>query len=96
MRNYEGMFIIDPDLQSDASKGVVTQIQEMVSKNGGRVDSLQDWGKKRLAYPINKKNDGQYVLMNFQLESKDTHKMEQALKLNENIVRYMIINKDDK
>ena len=65
MRNYEGLFIIDADLQTDASKGVITQIQEMVSKNGGRVESMQDWGKKRMAYKINKKQDGQYVLLNF-------------------------------
>ena len=96
MRNYEGLFIIDADLQTDASKGVVAQIQEMVSKNGGRVESMQDWGKKRMAYKINKKQDGQYVLLNFQLDSNQTKKMEQALKLNDNIVRYLIINKDDK
>ena len=96
MRNYEVLFIIDADLQSDASKGVVAQIQEMVSKNGGRVESMQDWGKKRMAYKINKKQDGQYVLLNFQVDSNQTKKIEQALKLNDNIIRYLLINKDEK
>ena len=58
MRNYEGVFIIDPDISADASKGVVSQLQEMVTKNGGRIDGLQEWGKKRLAYMIKKRREG--------------------------------------
>ena len=96
MGNYEGIFIVDPDIQAEASKGVVTQLQELVSKNGGRVDGVQDWGKKRLAYPIKKKQEGQYVLLNFQMDSKLAKKIEQNLKLNDNLLRYMIINKDEK
>ena len=96
MRNYEGVFILNPDLTPDASKGVVTQVQELVSKNGGRVDGLQEWGKRRLAYKINKKHEGNYVLMNFQLDSKQTKKLEQALRLNDQVIRYLLVNKDEK
>ena len=96
MRNYEGVFIINPDMSTDASKGVVTQIQEVVSKNGGRVDGLQEWGKKRLAYKINKKQEGNYVLMNFQLNSASTKKLEQALRLNDQLLRYLLVNKDER
>ena len=94
MRNYEGVFIINPDLSNEASKGVVTQLQELVSKNGGRVDGLQEWGKKRLAYKINKKQDGNYVLLNFQLDTKQTKKLEQALRLNDQLLRFLLVNKD--
>lgn len=94
MNNYEGVFIVDPDLTADASKGVVTQIQELIQKNGGRVDGLQDWGKKRLAYKINKKQEGSYVLFNFQLDPKLARKLEQSLRLNDQIIRYLIVNKD--
>ncbi len=94
MRNYEGVFIISPDLSQEASKGVVTQIQELVSKNGGRVDGIQEWGRKRLAYKINRKHEGQYVLFNFQLDSSQTKKLEQALKLNDNLLRFLIVNKE--
>ncbi len=96
MRNYEGVFIINPDLSSDASKGVVTQVQELVSKNGGRVDGLQEWGKRRLAYKINKKYEGNYVLMNFQMDTHQTKKLEQALRLNDHVIRYLLVNKDEK
>ena len=95
MVNYEGVFILDPDLPADVSKAAVTQIQELVTKNGGRIDGLQEWGKKRLAYKINKKQDGVYVILNFQLESLSTKKLDQLLRLNDNILRFLLVNKDD-
>ena len=94
MRNYEGVFILNPDLTPDASKGVVTQVQELVSKNGGRVDGLQEWGKRRLAYKINKKQDGHYLLVNFQMDPTHTKKFELALRLNDQVIRYLLVNKD--
>lgn len=96
MNNYEGIFIVNPDLAPEASKGVVAQIQEMVSKNGGRVDGLQDWGRKKLTYKIQKKSEGHYVLLNFQLDGPATKKLEQAIRLNDNVMRYLIINKEEK
>ena len=95
MRNYEGIFIINPDLAGDVAKGVVTQVQEMVTKNGGRVDGLQEWGKRRLAYKIHKKQEGSYLLVNFQLDSKQTKRFEQAIRLNDNVMRYLLVNKDE-
>lgn len=96
MRNYEGVFIINPDLTSDTAKGVVAQVQELVSKSGGRIDGIQEWGKRRLAYKLNKSKEGNYVILNFQLDSNQTKKMEQALRLNENVIRYLLVNKDEK
>ena len=94
MRNYEGVLILDPDLTGDAAKGVVTQVQDFVAKNGGRIDGIQDWGKKRLAYPIKKKQDGTYVILNFQMDSANTKKLEQSIRLNDNVIRYLLVNKD--
>ena len=96
MRNYEGVFIIKADLSNESSKGVVAGLQELVTKNGGRVDGLQEWGKKRLAYKINKKHEGSYVILNFQLDSKHTKKLEQSLRLNDQLLRYLLVNKDQK
>jgi small subunit ribosomal protein S6 len=96
MRNYEGVFILNPDLPADQSKGVVAQVQELVTKNGGRVDGLQEWGKRRLAYKIGKRQDGNYLIVNFQLDSKQTKKLEQAFRLNDHVLRYLLVNKDEK
>ncbi len=94
MRNYEGVFIINPDIPTETSKGVVGQLQEMILKNGGRVEGLQEWGKRRMAYKIKKKHEGHYVVLNFQLGSDQTKKLEQALRLNDQLLRYLLVNKD--
>ncbi len=94
MRNYESILILNPDLPADQSKGVVTQMQELVTKNGGRVDGLQEWGKRRLAYKIGKKHEGNYLVMNFQMDSKQAKKLEQAFRLNDHVIRYLLVNKD--
>lgn len=96
VKNYEAMFIISPDLSPDAIKGVVTQLQELVTKNGGRVDGLQEWGKRRLAYKIKRKQDGHYVLLNFQMDSVLSRKLDQQVRLNDNILRYLVIHKEEK
>ena len=94
MRNYEGVFIISPDLSTENAKGVVTQIQELVSKSGGRVDGIQEWGRKRLAYKIKKKQEGNYVIMNFQMDSLQSKKLDQALRQNDHLLRFLLVNKD--
>ena len=96
MRNYEGVFIIDPDISTEASKGVLGQLQELISKNGGRVDGIHEWGKKRMAYKIRKRHEGHYVLLNFQLDTQHTKKLEQSLRLNDQLLRFLLINKENK
>lgn len=94
MHSYEGVFILSPDLSADASKGVIGQMEEAITKSGGRVDGLQDWGRRRLAYKIKKKQEGHYVLVNFQMDSQQTGKFEQSLRLNDGILRFLLVNKN--
>lgn len=96
MKNYEGVFIISPELSPELTKGVVTQVQETISKNGGRVDGMQEWGKRRLAYKINKRQEGYYVILNFHLDGPQSKKLDQVLRLNDQIIRYLLINKDER
>ena len=93
MASYEGVFIVDPDVSNETYKSVLALIQDLITKNGGRIDGLQEWGKKRLAYRIKKKADGSYIIVNFELSGAGVKKAEQSLKLNDQIIRYMIINK---
>ena len=94
MRNYEAIIIASPDLSTEATKAIITQVQDMISKNGGRVDGLQEWGRKRLAYKINKKQEGHYFVLNFQLDAQHTKKLEQSFRLNDQILRFLLVNKD--
>ena len=94
MRNYEGVIILNPDLAGDAAKSAVATVQELVTKNGGKVDGLQEWGKRRLAYKIDKKQEGNYLVVNFQMDSLQAKKLEQSFRLNDQIMRYLLVNKD--
>lgn len=95
MVNYEGVFILDPDISAETTKTVMTQVQDMVTKLNGRIDGVQDWGKKRLAYRIRKKQDGYYFLLNFQLDSQAASKLDSLLRVNDNVMRFLIVNKDN-
>jgi small subunit ribosomal protein S6 len=55
---------------------------------------MQEWGKRRLAYKIHKKQEGNYLVLNFQMDSKQTKKLEQSLRLNDQLLRFLLVNKD--
>ena len=94
MVHYEGVFILNSGLSPDTNKGMVTQIQDLITKNGGRIDGLQEWGRKKLAYRVKKKQDGNYVLINLQIDPKMTKKLAEILRLNDDILRFLFIKKE--
>ena len=94
MKSYEGVIIVNPELSLESSKTVVAGIEELIGKSGGRVDGRLEWGKRRLAYKIKKKQEGNYFILNFQLDPMQLKKIEQALKLNDQLLRFMIISKE--
>ena len=65
MTNYELMYIIDPTLEQDKKDAAVEAVKEIVTNNGGEVSDVNVWGMKKLAYPIEKKEEGYYVVMEF-------------------------------
>lgn len=94
MREYEVVLIVHPDLDSSAFDGVVERVQEWIQEEGGRVDKTDVWGKKQLAYPIRKKNEGQYVLLDAQMPPTAISDVERNLNLLEPVMRYMITAKE--
>ena len=94
MHTYEGVFILEPTLEKDAQEKIAEDIKGMITKGKGTVANVQTWGKRRLAYLIKKKSEGVYYLFDFSLPPEATKKMEAVLKLNEAIIRFMIIRKD--
>lgn len=91
MNNYEGIFILKPDLKEDEVKGVFKVVSDLVIKNGGNIVKEENWGKKQLTYPVNKFKEGYYYKLDFTAPSAAIEKMEAAYKLNsDNILRTMI------
>jgi small subunit ribosomal protein S6 len=84
------MFIVHPDLDESEFNEVVDKVKGWITDSGGQVDNLDLWGKRRLAYPIQKQLEGQYVLMNTQLDPTFCSDLEHNLGLQEPVMRFLI------
>lgn len=91
MRKYELVCVVHPELDESAFQGVVEKIKGWVGETGGSVDRIEVWGRKRLAYPIRKQREGQFVLFNLVLEPTATTTLDQNLHFLEPVIRYLLI-----
>lgn len=90
MNNYEGVFVIKPDLKEEELKAACKVIGDLVVKSGGNVKKEEAWGKRLLAYPINKLKEAYYYKFEFEAPSEAIGKIEAACKMDANIVRVMV------
>lgn len=90
MRKYELMCIIQPDLDETAFNGVIDKVKGWISESGGNVDKAEVWGRRRMAYIINKHREGQYVLLNVTMDPAATSELERNLRFQESIMRHML------
>lgn len=93
MRHYEMLALLSAELEEP--KEEIEKIEEVVRNLGGEITRTDVWGKRRLAYPIQKKNEGVYVLFNFDLEPAQTFELKRVLGLRSNVYRQMIILLDE-
>jgi small subunit ribosomal protein S6 len=85
------MVVLDPNLDDAAIEAQNTRIQNMVTQRGGTIQSVEPWGRKRLAYPIGRYRDGVYILSRFQLPPNAAAEIERALKLTESVIRHLLV-----
>jgi small subunit ribosomal protein S6 len=95
MTNYEVMFIIEPTLEEDKKEATIEIVKEIIATDG-EVDNVDVWGMKKLAYPIQKKDDGYYVVVTFKASESLPKELDRRLKISDNVIRHMIINKEEK
>ena len=95
-RNYETTVIINASLDDAQIEGVITRIGETITKNGGTVSALNKWGRKRLAYSINKKTNGFYVNIEFEAPTSLIAVLNRSYQLDEMVLRYLTITLDRK
>jgi single-strand DNA-binding protein len=93
MNNYEGLFILKPDLKEEDAKNLTKAIAETITKNGGSIKKEENWGKKQLAYAVKKFKDGLYYKVDFDIKPDSILKIESVYKLNLDILRAMITRK---
>lgn len=94
MRTYEVMFILRPSLDEEAVKANVEKFKGIIEANGGIIENVDLWGKRKLAYPIEKVNEGYYVLINFKSESELPKELTRNLKISDAVIRDMIVKKE--
>lgn len=94
MRNYETIFILHPSFDEEAVKASVEKFKGVIETGGGVVDNVDLWGKKRLAYEIDKVNEGIYVLFHFQAEPELPKELERIFRITDGILRHIVVNLD--
>lgn len=95
LHSYETIFIIDAGLDADATKAVVEKFTSLIAENG-TVDTVDEWGKRRLAYEIDDKTEGYYVLVEFTADAEFPKELDRQFRINDQILRTIIIRKDEK
>ena len=90
MRDYEIVFIVHPDLDETAFDDVVSKVKGWIIDGGGEVTNVDIWGKRRLAYPIRKQEEGQYVLMESKMEPTFGAELERNFRFLEPVMRYLV------
>ncbi|MBR0218236.1 MAG: 30S ribosomal protein S6 [Clostridia bacterium] len=91
MNKYEVVYIIDPAVEDEARKTLIAKFNDLITGNGGSVDKVEEWGKRRLAYAIDYKTEGYYVLVNFQAEADLPKELERNLQISDSVIRYQVI-----
>ena len=94
MRHYEIVFMVHPD-QSEQVPGMIERYSNTIQKDGGAVHRLEDWGRRQLAYPINKIHKAHYVLMNVEASNDAMDELTTTFRYNDAVIRNLVIRRDD-
>ncbi|MDD5435399.1 MAG: 30S ribosomal protein S6 [Nitrospira sp.] len=91
MSSYELVFIFNPNIQEEEFPHSLEKVNDLISKLGGTVTETNQWGKRKLAYPIKRQSEGNYVLEKVQIKQTALKEIEADLKLSEDVLRYLCI-----
>ena len=94
MNKYEVMYVIAPEFENEALKALIEKFSGIITANGGEIGNEDERGKRRLAYPINYKTEGYYVLVTFAGPPELPKELERNFNNDENVIRYIVIRKD--
>ncbi len=95
MRDYELVFIISPQIGDEDIQAVIDKVSQLISSSGGEVIEANPWGRRRLAYPIDRFREGYYVATKLRLNPAAASELERTLKLTEQVIRYLLVKIGD-
>ncbi len=93
--SYETLFVVNPQLSEEDTRKVIDKFVALIGE-AGTVENVDEWGKRRLAYPINDINEGYYVLVNFTADPALPAELERRFRIDENIMRSIVVRHEDK
>ncbi len=94
MNNYETVFILTPDLSADQAKEAVEKFTGLITENGGKVVNAEEWGMRKLAYPIQGKSTGNYVFVEFESEPSFIETLEVNYRRDDKVMRFLTFRQD--
>ncbi len=94
MRHYEVVFMVHPD-QSEQVPGMIERYKGLIEADGGKIHRLEDWGRRQLAYPINKIHKAHYVLMNVEMSQAASEELDSSFRYNDAVLRNLVIRRDE-
>lgn len=95
MRQYELALILKPDLSEEARKKILTKVKKILEEVGGKIEKEEEWGKKDLAYRVNRQNEGFFVYWEVNLEPARIANFEPKLRLEPEILRYLLVKSEE-
>ena len=96
MKAYELLFFVAPTISDEDRVAVMKRIETTIAEGAGKVDNVDEWGKRKLAYEINGLTDGDYTLVNFHADPQNIAELDRVLRINDAVVRHMIVKREDR
>jgi small subunit ribosomal protein S6 len=94
MKAYELLFFVDPVIEDEAREALLARIEATITNQGGSIDSIEPWGKRKLAFEVNKLQDGDYTLINFHADPTSIAELDRVLRITDTVVRFIVVRKD--
>lgn len=95
MRDYELVIIVKPALKTEEVDGILDKFKKLVQKGKGKVGKIDEWGKRKLAYPIDDYSEGNYFLIDFSADKKVLTEIDRVLPITDEVIRYMIVRAEE-
>ena len=95
MRTYETIFVLRPTLDEEATNANIEKFKGIIEKNGGEIVEVDMWGRRKLAYPIAKLNEGFYTLINFKSESELPKELARNFRISDSVIRHIIVKDEN-
>ena len=95
MRKYETIFILDPAMDEEAIKAATEKFKGVIENEGGTVDNVDVWGKRKLAYEIAKVNEGFYTLINFEANTELPKELDRVFRITDGVIRHIVVKQEN-